>query len=98
MAGGDEATGSLATAELFDPTGGTFAPVGGMTAGRHLHTATLLKDGKVLVTGGATFSALATAELYQRCRGGWPILLHFFAKGSALARSLNGSCVSSLLF
>ncbi len=43
---------------------------GSMTKSRYVHTATLLPNGKVLVTGG--FSAVtATAELYDPATGGW---------------------------
>ena len=65
--------GSLSTAELYDPTGGTFVPTGTMVAAREAHTATLLADGRVLVAGGASYGgigifggSLASAELY------WP--------------------------
>jgi hypothetical protein len=62
---------ALSAAELFDPASGTFSATADMTAARYSHTATLLTNGKVLVTGGlgsvvASFGpTLATAELYQ---------------------------------
>jgi hypothetical protein len=66
---GAEASVVLASAELFDPTTGSFSAVGGqMVAPRAQHTATLLADGKVLLAGGtdnASKSPLASAELYD---------------------------------
>jgi hypothetical protein len=51
-----------------DATGvGIFTAVGKMTAGRVGHTATLLANGKVLITGGSSdgVQLLASAELYD---------------------------------
>ncbi len=60
----------LASAELYDPTTGTFTPTGSMGSPREGHTATLLNNGMVLMAGGAEFSsALATAELYDPATG-----------------------------
>ncbi len=57
----------LASAELYDPTTGTFSPTGSMATARENHTATLLKDGRVLIAGGNDVGdhATLTAELYD---------------------------------
>jgi hypothetical protein len=55
---------------------GTFTATGSMNVGRWMHTATLLKNGKVLITGGATngsYNALASAELYDPVTGTFSI-------------------------
>jgi hypothetical protein len=53
-------------AELYDPTTGTFSATGSMSADRAAHTAILLGNGTVLVTGGGSGAAvLATAEIYD---------------------------------
>jgi Kelch motif/Galactose oxidase, central domain len=55
------------TAELYDPSSGRFQSAGEMTIGRSGHTATLLKNGKVLIVGGWTgrYDLRGSAEIYD---------------------------------
>jgi Galactose oxidase, central domain len=57
----------LASAELYDPSTGTFSSTGSMAAAREQHTATVLADGRVLIAGGndTLITAVASAELYD---------------------------------
>ncbi len=69
---------SLGTAEIFDPTSGTFSQTGNLGTARTAHAATLLKNGNVLVTGGLVYStqtgspiefALSSTELFDPTKG-----------------------------
>src|SRR5881397_478956 len=56
----------VAAAQLFDPATGTFTAVGSMTTPRARQTATLLRDGRVLMVGGTDGSKpLASLEVYD---------------------------------
>ena len=61
---------SLADAEIYDPATGMFTPTGSMTTPREYHTATLLNNGLVLITGGlASGASLNSAEVYSPAAG-----------------------------
>jgi hypothetical protein len=60
---------NLRTAELYDPSTGKFTPTGSMEVGRAEQTATLLKDGRVLIAGGTNSIGLASAEIYDPATG-----------------------------
>ena len=69
IAGGNDGSWNLATAELYDPATGSIKPTGSMTIARNNPTATLLADGRVLITGGQidnpSLEAFASAEIYD---------------------------------
>jgi N-acetylneuraminic acid mutarotase len=76
VAGGDTAPfpfGELKSAEVFDPQSGSWRETASMDAYRALHTATLLRDGRVLVCGGLgdDGASLATAEIYDPASESW---------------------------
>ncbi|MFI0481128.1 Kelch repeat-containing protein [Actinomadura sp. 9N215] len=67
----------LRTAEIYDPGERTWTPVAEMGTARSLHSATLLADGRVLVTGGTGYQkpgvlrTFRTAELYDPVKNIW---------------------------
>ena len=62
---------ALASAEIFDPATGAFTSTGEMSVERTYHTATLLGDGRVLITGGddRRTTAFGTAEIFDPSTG-----------------------------
>jgi WD40 repeat protein len=71
---------AVASAEIYDPSNGSFAPTGSMAEVRGGHTATLLTNGKVLIAGGDNTEgdmlpfflpgdSSVTAEVYDSATG-----------------------------
>lgn len=77
IAGGHEGRRSAITiydsAELYDPSSGTFSQTGSMTIRRHKHDATLLADGRVFISGGSderdAQGAYRSTEIYDPSTG-----------------------------
>jgi len=66
---GDQET--LGTAQIYDPSIGSFKPTGSLVEARDGHTATLLPSGLVLVAGGVWnyYRVLSGTELYDSAAG-----------------------------
>jgi len=68
---------SVSSAEIYNPSSGTWTETGAMSESRMALTATLLPDGRVLAAGGDNCSAstsctpLASTELYNPVTGIW---------------------------
>jgi hypothetical protein len=80
VCGGSTPSGSLAqgyanntSVEVYDPALNTWKPAAPMMTARAHHTATLLADGRVLVTGGEDdhYRPVATAEIYDPVIDAW---------------------------
>lgn len=64
--------GVLASADLYNAAGNAWTSAAPMGQARYDHTATMLGNGKVLVTGGSGVSGvMASAELYDATRNTW---------------------------
>ncbi len=59
------------TAELWDAASQSWTPTEPMSAARRGHAATLLPDGRVLVTGGVEATTLPRAEIYDPVNQVW---------------------------
>ena len=60
-------------AEIYDPVSGTWAVTGNLSAPRYANTISLLVNGKVLLAGGSSAGALATADLYDPATGAFSL-------------------------
>jgi hypothetical protein len=76
--GGSDEDHDLKEAVLYDPATNTWSSAGTMSATRHLHTATLLADGRVLVVGGYTLegdyqlpAGRTSVDIYDPTAGTW---------------------------
>lgn len=72
VAGGNNSTGDLSSAELFDPQSRSWTATGSLPTTRNSHTAVILVNGKVLVAGGYDDTGIASsAAVYDPAPGTW---------------------------
>jgi hypothetical protein len=103
VAGGHKASGSSSDADrvdLYDPSTGAWRKTGKLTAQRLYHTATLLSNGNVVVTGGMSASDatyLASAEVYDPASEKWTKTgpMNQARAGHTLTLLANGSVLAA---
>ncbi|CAF2984215.1 unnamed protein product [Rotaria sp. Silwood2] len=89
----------LNTAEIYDPSTGSWTMTSNMTIARYWHTASILANGKVLVVGGVSYSGnnsvlLNSAELYDPSTGSWTMTNNMtFQRSSHTAAILSNGKV-----
>lgn len=59
----------LSSCEIYDPASGNWSKVGSMSFARARHAASLLPDGRVLVSGGTGYQATVSASLVEAIPG-----------------------------
>ncbi len=99
IAGGNNETGSLQSAELYDPATGTFSalPASGSTELQTARTGAVaapLPDGDVLIAGGYNGTYLQSAELYNPATGTFSVLP---ASGSTELQTARAGAVAAPL-
>jgi hypothetical protein len=78
------------TAELYDPSTGTFIPTGSMISGRSNHTA-ILTNGRVFIAGGLTSDnsqSISSVELYDPATGTFSQIGKLLKKADAVSATL----------
>ena len=91
----DDFCSDINTAELYNPTSGTWTQTGSMQGAREQHTATLLPSGRVLVAGGLNEGGFccsqfkySSAELYNPATGTWTPTASMAAKHAGQTATL----------
>jgi hypothetical protein len=88
--GGENASGFVTAAELFDPASGNFSVLGNLGTPRADHTATRLSDGRVLIVGGRSdLGPLSSTEIFDPTTGA-------FTAGADLIGARSGHTATTL--
>jgi Putative Ig domain/Galactose oxidase, central domain len=76
------------TAELYNPLTALFTPTGSMSVGRGHYTGTVLDDGTVFISGGATPPAGTNADVFDPASGTFRTTANFTAVQAGMRESI----------
>ena len=91
---------SVGAVSLLQAASGAWSPTGSLSTPRYHHSATLMPDGRVLVSGGRSNSVLAfnITEIYDPALGTWLATGSMSTAWTSMPRPRLGACGAAVCY